>query len=174
VHVLLVEQFLILAHQRVLRLCCATCETFILQPSSARTGGGVLWRRESAWWCRSPSPFAERPQDPERVRALGIFRQGRLIPYRVRLRPWIRCATAAAERSLTRLCDPGSIPPMLTGRGPNGRLRVLYATIVLLRLVSPDQRKIVGCSNRAPSEQAPWSRLGDMPVGLIEPHYPKA
>jgi len=84
-----------------------------------------------------------------------VFRLGRLIPYRVRLRPWIRCATAAAERSLTRLRDPGSIPPMLTGRGPNGRLRVLYATIVLLGLVSPDQRKIVGCSNRAQSEQAP-------------------
>jgi hypothetical protein len=73
----------------------------------------------------------------------------------VRLRPWIRCATAAAERSLTRLCDPVSIPPMLTGRGPNGRLRGLYATIVLLRLVSPDQRKIVGCSNRGQSEKAP-------------------
>ncbi len=102
-----------------------------------------------------------------------VFRLGRLIPYRVRLRPWIRCATAAAERSLTRLCDPGSIPPMLTGRGPNGRLRVLYATIVLLRLVSPDQRKIVGWSNRAPSEQAPWSRLGDMPVGERSETRPK-
>jgi hypothetical protein len=62
---------------------------------------------------------------------------------------------------------------MLTGRGPNGRLRVLYATIVLLRLVSPDQRKIVGCSNRAPSEQAPWSRLGDMPVGERSETRPK-
>src|SRR5712691_8739444 len=83
-----------------------------------------------------------------------VFCLGRLIPYRVRVCPWIRCATAA-ERSLTRRCDPGSIPPMLTGRGPNGRLRVLYATIVLLGLVSPDQRKIVGCSNRPQSEQAP-------------------
>jgi hypothetical protein len=82
-----------------------------------------------------------------------VFRLGRLVPYRVRLRPWIRCATAAAERSLTRLCDPGSIPPMLTERGPNGRLRVLCATIVLLRLVSPDQRKIVGYSNRVASSQ---------------------
>ena len=42
VDVLHVEQFLILAHQRVPRLCCATCETVILEPSSAKTGGGVL------------------------------------------------------------------------------------------------------------------------------------
>src|ERR1700690_3728156 len=83
------------------------------------------------------------------------------------------CNCCCREKPDARLCDPGSIPPMLTGRGPNGRLRVLYATIVLLRLVSPDQRKIVGCSNRAPSEQAPWSRLGDMPVGESSETRPK-
>jgi hypothetical protein len=91
-------------------------------------------------------------KDPERVRALA----------------WGACYHTALgcihgsvvrlllqREALPRLCDPGSIPPMLTGRGPNGRLRVLYATIVLPRLVNPNQRKIVGCSNRAQNEQAP-------------------